>query len=67
MHHWWIVWQLTQESMRAREAEYERRRRWELVRLEAETERPPRPSRAWTLRMPRLAFTVTLDPRRRES
>ncbi len=67
MHHWWIVWQLTQESIRARDAEIERTRRWEMSRQESGDDVRPRSPRAWTLRMPRLALTVTLDPRGRQS
>lgn len=67
MHHWWIVWQLTQDSIRAREVEYERRRQRELSRLQGAIDRPPRTSPAWGLHMPRLRFTISLAPRGRQS
>ncbi len=65
MQHWWIIWQLNEERLQAAEAEREQRRRWAIARAgQGASEASPR---AWTLRLPRVALTITLQPSRSRS
>ena len=67
MQQWWIIWQLNGERLRAAEAEREQRRRWAIARADRGAERPGAMGRAWTLRLPRVALTITLQPTRSRS